>query len=65
MYIPAVPYTAENAAYIQRQKECFIRGSTPPDLPTYENTKYKESTSEADILSQEGRIAMGLSVKVV
>jgi hypothetical protein len=64
MYMPSVPYTANNAAYVQRQKECFLHGLTPPDFPKYANTEYKGNAGEAEILSREGRIAMGFNVEV-
>lgn len=33
MYIPAMPSTPNNLAYVQKQKECFERGARPPDYP--------------------------------
>lgn len=64
MYIPSVPYTTYNAAYVQRQKECFLQGLTPPDFPKYPDIEYKGNASETDILSREGRAAMGFNVEV-
>ena len=33
MYIPAVPHTPFNAAYIEKQKTAFLKGVPPPDYP--------------------------------
>ena len=33
MYIPAVPHTPFNAAYIEKQKAAFLKGAPPPDYP--------------------------------
>lgn len=63
MYIPAVPLTPQNLAYVHRQNERFDKGTPPPDFP-------QDSTEEGyvgkgiakDITSPEGRLAMGIAV---
>ncbi|TFK50216.1 DUF1479-domain-containing protein [Heliocybe sulcata] len=65
MYIPAVPSTPQNAAYIERQKESFLGGIPPPDYPREEGeANYKGVGLVDDITSPIGRLAMGLSVTV-
>lgn len=32
MYIPAVPQTPQNTAYVKRQAETFLAGTNPPDF---------------------------------
>ncbi len=67
MYIPAVPTTPLNQAYIERQKETFLKAVTPPDFPV--QTKQENALvgfgKPDDILNPLGRKAMGLSVSVV
>jgi hypothetical protein len=65
MYIPAVPYTEQNAAYVARQKEAFLRGAVPPDFPKADGeSAHVGRGSEADLLSAEGRRAMGFDLLV-
>ena len=65
MYIPAVPYTAQNAAYVERQRESFLTGASPPDFP---RTKGEDSfvgvAGPQDIASPIGKKAMGFAVEV-
>ncbi|KAJ7312753.1 hypothetical protein DFH08DRAFT_1087540 [Mycena albidolilacea] len=65
MYIPAVPLTPENARYVERQKDHFLKGIPPPD--------YAAATtgvglvglgSDKDIEEPLGRKAMGLPISV-
>ncbi|TEB05175.1 DUF1479-domain-containing protein, partial [Coprinellus micaceus] len=50
MYIPAVPKTPMNLAYVARQKECFLQGERPPDFPKGKGEKgWVGCTSEEDI----------------
>ncbi|KAK1221694.1 hypothetical protein PQX77_015524 [Marasmius sp. AFHP31] len=67
MYIPAVPTTPLNQAYIERQKEAFLKGVAPPD---YQKVKVDEADlvgigKEDHILSALGRRAMGFPVSIV
>ncbi|KAK0242477.1 hypothetical protein EDD85DRAFT_811490 [Armillaria nabsnona] len=66
MYIPAVPTTPLNQAYVERQKETFLKAVTPPDFPV--QTKHENSLvgfgKADDILNPLGRKAMGLPVSV-
>lgn len=65
MYIPAVPFTAQNSAYIQRQKDCFLRGTPPPDFPQWGGEKGFVGVATTDhILGSRGREAMGFSIEV-
>ena len=65
MYIPAVPTTPLNLAYIERQKEAFIQGLTPPDFSPHDpETHYVGIGKPEDVTSVIGKIAMGLPVKV-
>lgn len=65
MYIPAVPLTPMNQAYIERQKESFLRGVRPPDFPQGVNEdKWVGVGSVDDITSPIGRRAMGLPISV-
>ncbi|KAI0076163.1 DUF1479-domain-containing protein [Panus rudis PR-1116 ss-1] len=65
MYIPAVPYTPQNAAYIQKQKESFIKGIPPPDFPPWEGESgFKGVGLPEDIQHPIGKRAMGFPVEV-
>lgn len=65
MYIPAVPYTAQNAAYIQRQKESFLQGVPPPDFPVFKSeTGFKGIGTPEDIKDPVGKNAMGFQIQV-
>ncbi|TDL17914.1 DUF1479-domain-containing protein [Rickenella mellea] len=66
MYIPAVPLTPGNEAYILRQKDSFLKGIPPPDFPVgngiSENT-FIGTGSTADIVDAAARRAMGLPLE--
>lgn len=65
MYIPAVPFTAQNAAYIQKQKDCFVQGTPPPDFPQWKGEQgFLGLATADDILSPKGREAMGFAIEV-
>jgi hypothetical protein len=66
MYIPAVPLTAQNASYIVRQKESFLAGAPPPDFPQDDGGErgFIGGGTEADLVSQEARLAMGFGLTV-
>lgn len=60
MYIPAVPSTPQNLAYIQKQKEAFVQGITPPDFAASPpEANYVGVGKPEDIMCEEGRVAMG------
>ncbi|KAI0084900.1 DUF1479-domain-containing protein [Irpex rosettiformis] len=64
LYIPAVPHTPSNAAYIAKQKESFLQGIPPPDYPfTGSEAGFKGVGTIQDILPF-GRTAMGFDVEV-
>ncbi|KAG7448940.1 DUF1479-domain-containing protein [Guyanagaster necrorhizus] len=66
MYIAAVPTTPLNQAYIERQKETFLKAVTPPDYPAQakpENALVGFGKAD-DILNPLGRKAMGLPISV-
>ncbi|KAJ3901338.1 hypothetical protein F5879DRAFT_807506 [Lentinula edodes] len=62
MYIPAVPTTPMNKAYVEKQKECFLKSINPPDFPKGSQAFYGISRTAKDLLSPAGAHAMGLSV---
>lgn len=65
MYIPAVPHTAQNAEYVARQRESFLKGEAPPDFPTHKGeAAFVGCGTEADIQGMIGRRAMGFEVQV-
>ena len=60
IYIPAMPETPVNAAYVDRQRECFLRRAPPPDFPQDHGERgFLFVGSEKDIVNAEGRRAMG------
>ncbi|KAF8813418.1 DUF1479-domain-containing protein [Phlegmacium glaucopus] len=61
MYIPAVPLTPQNQAYVERQKASFLSRETPPDFPKGkgESTFVGVATIN-DVVGMTGRRAMGL-----
>jgi len=59
-YIPSVPMTAKNFAYVQRQAKAFKLGETPPDFPQNHCEKSCCGRGSADDLSEEGQVAMGI-----
>jgi len=62
MYIPAVPFTASNFDYIQRQKDCFLAGKRPPDFPKGPTeADFVGVGGVGDIDNATGRRAMGFS----
>ncbi|KAF9478840.1 DUF1479-domain-containing protein [Pholiota conissans] len=64
MYIPAVPLTPQNQAYIERQKAAFLQGETPPDFPKGEGEAGYIGVASVVDISNEGKRAMGLMVDV-
>ena len=67
MYIPAVPSTPMNLAYVSKQKDHFLRGVSPPDFPTQsipEGQFIGEGKAE-DITHPIARKAMGLAIEVI
>ena len=65
MYIPAMPYTPINAAYVQKQKESFLKGVAPPDFPTNKGEfNHVGVGKEDDIANPIGKRAMGFAIQV-
>ncbi|GJE92712.1 DUF1479 domain-containing protein [Phanerochaete sordida] len=65
MYIPAMPNTPMNAAYVQRQRESFLAGVPPPDFPKWEGeTGFAGIGTPDDIVHAVGKQAMGFAVSV-
>ncbi len=64
MYIPSVPLTPMNKAYIERQKGSFLKGIRPPDFPpaSKDEHDFVGIGSVTDILEPAGRRAMLLPV---
>jgi hypothetical protein len=65
MYIPAVPLTPQNQAYVERQRECFLNGERPPDFPKGPAERgYAGVASVEDVFSAAGKKAMGIPISV-
>ena len=65
MYIPAMPYTTINAAYIQKQKEIFLTGVAPPDFPVNSGEGNCVGVGKADDIEDPiGKRAMGFTIEV-
>ncbi|PPQ74604.1 hypothetical protein CVT24_004193 [Panaeolus cyanescens] len=61
MYIPAVPLTPQNLAYVERQKETFLSKERPPDFPRGPaEAGFVGVAGVEDLLSDAGKRAMGL-----
>lgn len=60
MYIPAMPLTPQNLSYIQKQKDAFLEGATPPDFPkTSGENGHVGVGKEGDVIGDTARRAMG------
>ena len=65
MYIPAMPYTAINAAYIEKQRESFLEGVAPPDFPRNSGEAQCIGVGKADDIEDPiGKRAMGFTIEV-
>ncbi|KAF8574565.1 DUF1479-domain-containing protein [Ramaria rubella] len=63
MYIPAVPATPQNTAYLEKQKANFLNGAPPPDFPQNQGEiGFQYLGNDKDIVDPVGRRAMGLPV---
>lgn len=63
MYIPAMPNTPMNAAYVQRQRESFLAGVPPPDFPKWEGEAgFGGIGTPDDIVEPVAKRAMGFTV---
>ncbi|KAF4971595.1 hypothetical protein FSARC_1627 [Fusarium sarcochroum] len=61
-YIPSVPLTPNNAHYVAQQRDAFLQGIPPPDFPGGSGeSEFSDRGTTKDILSDSGRLAMGLS----
>ncbi len=60
MYIAAVPYCDKNAAYVEREKETFLRGASPPDFPPEHYEVDYDGRATVDDLTALGRKQMGI-----
>ncbi|KAF5387485.1 hypothetical protein D9757_006555 [Collybiopsis confluens] len=60
MYIPAVPTTPNNKAYIEKQKDSFLKSVSPPDFPRRSQAFPGIAREVGDLISSEGVLAMGL-----
>ncbi|KAF9460316.1 hypothetical protein BDZ94DRAFT_934615 [Collybia nuda] len=73
IFIPAVPQTPYNQAYVEKQRETFLSGRRPPDMPQGKCAEFPEGKREdhyvgfgtLDDISLAGRKAMGFPVGVV
>ncbi|KAF9007508.1 hypothetical protein BDQ17DRAFT_1422870 [Cyathus striatus] len=65
MYIPAVPLTPQNQTYVERQRECFLKGERPPDFPKGPaESEYVGVAGADDVFTAVGKRAMGFSIAV-
>lgn len=64
MYIPACPLTQDNATYLKRQRECFVKGVPSPDfgggIGESEHVGRVEVGELEALVGEEGVRAMGL-----
>jgi hypothetical protein len=60
IYIPAVPVTEANVAYVAQQREAFEAGKGPPHFFGAKERGFVGLATEADIPGIAGRRAMGL-----
>lgn len=61
MYIPAMPTTKMNTSYVEKQKECFLQGVSPPDFAKISQDFIGTGTVK-DLLSPAGLHAMGFPI---
>ncbi|GAA5864123.1 hypothetical protein JCM8547_005143 [Rhodosporidiobolus lusitaniae] len=60
LYIPAVPLTEANARYLRTQRDRFEASRPAPDFPGGPGESlFKGVGEEKDILTEEGRVALG------
>ncbi|RPD57920.1 DUF1479-domain-containing protein [Lentinus tigrinus ALCF2SS1-7] len=60
LYIPAVPLTERNAAYVRDQRDNFLRGLPSPDFPGGEGeSQFVGRAGVGDITSADGRSLLG------
>ncbi|KAG5638108.1 hypothetical protein H0H81_001786 [Sphagnurus paluster] len=65
IYIPAVPLTPINQAYIERQRETFLKSQRPPDFPKGPGEEaFAGIAGPDDVVAPIGRRAMGLPISV-
>jgi hypothetical protein len=61
MYIGAAPYCAKNAAYLERQKQAFLKGESAPDFaPENYEVAYQGRATMAE-LTELGKRQMGFA----
>jgi len=63
MYIPAMPTTKTNKAYVEKQRESFLQSLSPPDFPKSPQN-FVGTGKVDDFLSPVGLQAMGLPIAV-
>ncbi|KAF5561992.1 DUF1479 domain-containing protein [Fusarium napiforme] len=61
LYIPICPITAQNAEYMVRQREAFLRGTPGPDFPGGAGEAGHVGRGTEEMLDGAARRAMGLS----
>ncbi|KAN0092612.1 Protein of unknown function (DUF1479) domain containing protein [Tylopilus felleus] len=65
MYIPAVPKTPHNLAYVAKQAQTFLAGQNPPDFAKLkEGTTFVGLGTGVDVKEPISRVAMGLPIEV-
>ncbi|KAF4570972.1 hypothetical protein EYR36_008299 [Pleurotus pulmonarius] len=66
MYIPAVPSTPQNEAYVKRQFDDFVKGKRPADFPKgQDEIGFVGVGRPEDVVNPLGRRAMGAPVEQV
>ncbi|KAF4579939.1 hypothetical protein EYR36_001759 [Pleurotus pulmonarius] len=66
MYIPAVPSTPQNEAYVKRQFDDFVKGKRPADFPKgQDEIGFVGVGRPEDVVNPLGRRAMGAPVEVM
>lgn len=61
LYIPSVPMCRINSEYLQRQREAFKNGLTPPDFPGNNYEKDCEDRAKPESMNKIELLSMGLT----
>jgi len=60
IYIGAAPRCAKNTAYLERQKEAFLKGESAPDFAPENYEVRFDGRATVDDMSELGRRQMGI-----
>ena len=64
-YIPSLPHTERNLAYVRRQREHFRQGRTPPDFPPNDSEREFTGRGQVADLTPLGKRLMGFGLRTV